>query len=55
MSSYYNRFKDGASDKPKKKKKTRTGHPTWSDILGSYSQNKQRVKKINKKVKEAGG
>lgn len=53
MSSYYNRFKDGPNEKPKKKKPSRTGHPKWSDILKTKGQ--IRKKALDKAIKKAGG
>lgn len=53
MSSYYNKFKDGPNDPKPKKKKIRTDHPTWTDILGSDG--RRRKKKIDSDVKQGGG
>ena len=60
MSNYYNTFSDGSSDKPKKKKSTRTKHSTWRDIMGTGgagkgSLAKARKKALDKKIKKAGG
>lgn len=55
MSSYYNRFKDGPSDKPKKKKKIRTDHSTWGDIIKDATPHslRNRKKKVEKNIKKA--
>lgn len=55
MSSYYNSFKDGPNDKPKKKKPTRTNHPTYSDILKDTAKKHNPTdKKVKKAMKDAG-
>lgn len=49
---YRNRFKDGPNDPPPKKKKIRTNHSTWGDILRDLGGNR-RKKAINKTVEKA--
>lgn len=53
MSGYYNRFKDGPSDKPKKKKPSRTKHATWGEIIRGTSPGAQKAKKLKQKSPKA--
>jgi len=50
MSGYYNSMR-GGNDKPKKKKPTRTNHPTWKEILsgGLGGKIRDKSKKAMKK------